>query len=188
MNFNGRRVRGDSVFEHAGQSYRVDQLEHFGDSVVSLAARLLAHECNGLDWHRYVLHYNKLITNSNFRSCPGYERNPDGFEITIGQEFILSGIEAAIDTAKAMLMQTDAWTGHVTWPVLKTDPKPLPAAQPKPLKKTCPKLDRNLENRAWQPLEFHVMLPNCVGFLTKCGQRVYYGEDYRRLKERGLVK
>lgn len=39
-----------------------------------------------------------------------------------------------------------------------------------------------------EKLEFSAMLPGCVGFVTKCGRVVMYGEEYKRLKEDGIIE
>lgn len=44
------------------------------------------------------------------------------------------------------------------------------------------------EPQLWEKLKFATMLPGCVGFITECGRVVMYGEEYRRLKEDGVIE
>lgn len=97
------------IFAGKDQEFVIAQLEHFGDSIVNFSARLLAYEVHGTDWRSYILLCNSLIRNSNFQTHPEFERDPNGFEVVVGQEYALEGFEVALDTAKDMLRKTEAY-------------------------------------------------------------------------------
>jgi hypothetical protein len=85
-----------------------NQLEHFGDGVVFVAARLLCHELFKKDTHRYFLHAAKMITNQNLKSCPKV-MTADQFEIRVGETLVKFGIQAALDEATVLLKTTSAY-------------------------------------------------------------------------------
>lgn len=92
-------------------------IEHLGDAIVLIAARLIAYEFFEKDKRKYLTFQQHLVQNSNFATYPGI-KHPDQFEVIIGSEYFQSGIEPAVDTAKAMLKETRVYkeTIEPEWP------------------------------------------------------------------------
>lgn len=91
-----------------GTEFRPKRLEHFGDAVILLAARLMSHEAYGYQQSIYCAFATTLVSNQNLATYPGI-RHPDQFEIIIGQELMNEGFEPALDKAKEMLRATKAF-------------------------------------------------------------------------------
>lgn len=89
-------------------THLVVQYEHFGDAIVLIAARVISHEVHGKNKRAYLPWISELVSNKNLATYPGI-RHADQFEVIIGQEFVLSGIEPAFDTAKQMLRETKSY-------------------------------------------------------------------------------
>ncbi len=96
---------------HDRTKRKADCVEHIGDAIVLLASRILAHGVLKGDWRGYLELQARMITNQNFKSYPGI-KYADQFETIIGNEYFMKGIEVALDTAKAMLKETEAWGGR----------------------------------------------------------------------------
>lgn len=89
---------------------KVDRkIEHFGDAIVGLAARLLAeqHVSDKLPVSVYFTLSANLATNSNLRSAgfgSGFEA-----ELHIGNVFKAQGTQAALDEAMAVLRRSKVY-------------------------------------------------------------------------------
>lgn len=97
------------------KQYTVRQVEHFGDAICYLAARMLAHEVHGTTRNKYGRLQSRLTTNQNFSTCPGV-KNGDHFEVIVGTEILRSGVEAGFKKAIEMLKQTSAYQCAVRTP------------------------------------------------------------------------
>lgn len=100
--------RATMVIKINGTDYSAQRLEHFGDAIILLAARLLADELYGKQQRLYTAVTSQLVRNENLATYPAI-RHPDQFEVIIGQEFTTDGIEPALDKAKEMLRETRVW-------------------------------------------------------------------------------
>jgi hypothetical protein len=92
----------------ADSEFSAQKLEHFGDAIIAIAARMICHELFKKESHRYFLYAGKLITNQNLKSCPK-TMTADQFEIRVGDCFVKSGIEAAVVEAITLLKNTSAY-------------------------------------------------------------------------------
>ena len=98
--------RGRVVFDHSEWQQR--QLEHMGDALIYVAARIIAHQRHGKNAGAYFLFAQKLCSNENFRSHPGI-KNAATFEVLVGDAFVRFGINCAVDLAISLLKETSAY-------------------------------------------------------------------------------
>lgn len=99
----------DLIFVAKETKYTIGQLEHIGDAIAEVAVRSIAHRIAGTSRRAYYgTLSSQLRTNENFATCPGIKTG-DQFEIVIGQEFALYGIEPALAKAIAMIEQTKVY-------------------------------------------------------------------------------
>lgn len=96
-----------------GKKYRTRQLEHFGDSVVGLAARMMVYDLCSADLRMYFHYTGRLITNKNLGM--GIASRGTTAEINIGRVWAEKGLEAAIQAAKDLLAETAAWKTLLEW-------------------------------------------------------------------------
>lgn len=99
----------DLLFVANETNYTIGQLEHIGDAIAEVAVRSIAHRIAGTNRRAYYgTLSSQLRTNENFATCPGIKTG-DQFEIVIGQEFALYGIEPALAKAIEMIEQTKVY-------------------------------------------------------------------------------
>jgi hypothetical protein len=93
------------------KKYRVRQLEHFGDSVVGLAARQMVYDLVQSDLRLYFHHTGRLITNKNLGH--GNVRDGTELEVKVGTVWAEKGLEEAMKYACDLLRETAAWKALV---------------------------------------------------------------------------
>lgn len=84
------------------------QLEHFGDAIVNLAARVVAKEValNSV----YFLCANHLASNQNLASA-GFATGAQA-EVEIGRRFVENGLQSAFDYAVEIIKRSNHYTDH----------------------------------------------------------------------------
>lgn len=89
--------------------YTISQLEHFGDAVVSVSARVICHELFQRNIFHYFRHSAAMITNDNFRTSKEVKTAAQ-FEIILGDVFVRQGPEEAVKKGVELLKTTLAYT------------------------------------------------------------------------------
>ena len=88
--------------------YTISQLEHFGDAVVSVSARVICHELFKKSTFHYFRHSAAMITNDNFRSSKEVKTAAQ-FEVVLGDTFVRLGPEEAVKKGVELLKTTRAY-------------------------------------------------------------------------------
>lgn len=95
----------------SGQLYTERQLEHFGDAVVAIAARMLTYEKFQHNQARYFAWVGQAVTNFNLGGRAD-RKYGSAVEVKVGAEFAEFGLNAAIEKAKTILSET-TWGKHL---------------------------------------------------------------------------
>lgn len=96
-----------SPCEVGGKTYTRRQLEHFGDAVVSITSRIMAHELVGLKQKLYFNFAEQLVRNKTLGE--GNSRDGSTVEVQIGLCFVREGFEAAMKLVRGVLEKTPEW-------------------------------------------------------------------------------
>lgn len=105
--------RHTSLIKVNDTEYTISQLEHFGDAIVSVSARIICHELFKKSVFHYYKHSAAMITNENFRSSKEVKTAAQ-FEIILGDTYVRLGPQAAITRGVELLQTTKAYAEALT--------------------------------------------------------------------------
>lgn len=104
--YKAAKQKIECALEVNGRKYTKRQLEHFGDAVLDMAAREMAHAKTGDRQHIYFMYVGRLCTNANL-TYGGHDGT--AWEILIGRVYAVAGLTAALAKAVSVITHTWEW-------------------------------------------------------------------------------